>query len=102
MTDSDLERTKRQKDRAFEKEARRLAYESREHARLSYLSDLKAAELKGRLEGKIEGRREGERRGDLKALNRCAQAAIKQNLPTELIVTLTGLSPESIDQLRKQ
>ena len=76
MTDSDLERTKRQKDSAFEEEARRLAYESREHARREYYSDIK--------ETKID----------------IARKLVAKGLSTEDICDVTGLSHETVEQFR--
>ena len=52
-------------------------------------------------EGKEEGLIEGEMKGKIEGKMEIARNAILANLPTEIIVQITGLSVEAIEQLRR-
>jgi len=54
----------------------------------------------GKLEGKIEGIKEGKIEGKLEAKMESARAALKKGLPVELVVEITGLSRETVLELK--
>ena len=75
-------------------EKARMAYEAREAEVRDQLTRLKTAEEKGRKEG-IE-------KGMEKEKIQTAKAAISRGLPTDIIVDITGLKIEKIEELQKE
>lgn len=73
---------------------------------LKYFRDLKnsfdTAREEGKAVGKAEGIAEGKAKGKLERDIEIAQNAIKEGLPIEIIIKLTGLSIEQIKKLQKE
>jgi predicted transposase/invertase (TIGR01784 family) len=59
-------------------------------------------EKRGKAEGKAEGLVEGEEKGRFKEKKMMATSMLAEGLTTELIMKVTQLSPEEIEQLRSQ
>ena len=79
-----------------EDERERMIADSQEKLRRDIASIKRFAVKEGREEGREEGLAEGLEKGRVAV----ARNAIQQNLPVDLIVTLTGLSRETIQSLR--
>ncbi len=63
---------------------------------LKYYRDLKNSLDTAKEEGRIEGRIEGKLEGKIEI----AKNALKENLPTEIISQITGLTKEEIEKLK--
>ena len=63
------------------------------------LEGIEEGKLEGKLEGRLEGRLEGKLEGKLEEKLEIAINCLKENIPIETVVKLTGLTKEEIEKL---
>ena len=84
-------------------EREQAVFRSRRMYQTDLQSNLATAEDRGRKQGLKEGKREGIREGKIEGINEAkiiiAEKALRMNMDIENIVTLTGLSPDEINEL---
>jgi predicted transposase/invertase (TIGR01784 family) len=62
----------------------------------------RVAEARGKIEGKIEGRVEGKIEGKVEGKVEVARAALKKGLSMDDVVEITGLSMETVLELKRE
>lgn len=79
--------------------AERVAYQKYLEDRRYEISIIESAEVTGELRGRKEGREEGKKEGKKEAQIEMAKSLKAEGADINLIVKVTGLNPEEIDQL---
>ncbi len=97
--DGPLRKANKIYERFTQNDELREIYDNRIEAERKYKTEINYAKKIGKEEGRKEGRKEGREKGRKEKKIEIAKKMIKENIPIDIIIKVTGLTKEEIEKL---